>query len=482
MAPAISVPDSGLTPGTRYSYSVAAFDYYTNQSPRSASAVATTPTAAPAGAFVWAKNFGGPTTADAAMAYGVASDSAGNVFVTGSMAGAMDFGGGTIASAGSSDAFLAKYSQSGAHLWSKRFGGSGPDVGYGVATDRAGNVIVAGYFNGTADFGGDSLTSAGANEIFIARYSPAGAHLWSKRFGGTGSDMAYTVAVDAAGNIVVGGLFWATVDFGGGPLTSAGSYDVFVAKYSPTGVHLWSKSFGGAALEALGGVAVDPAGNVLVAGGFKNTADFGTGPIASAGDYDIFVTKFSPTGSNIWVRTFGGTDTDRACSIAADASGNVILAGNFRSTVNFGGGALTNADAADLFLAKLSSTGQHVWSKQFAGSAIYSELAKAVAVDPSGNVLVTGSCFSSLDLGGGPVVNAPGAGTYDVFVAKFTAGGAHVWSKCTGGLFDDAGNAITADANGNVIVAGEFFTQADFGGGLLTSPGGLNGFLVEFEP
>jgi len=80
------------------------------------------------------------------MSYGVAADPAGNILVTGSMAGTIDFGGGPLTSAGSSDVFLAKYSAGGAVLWTKHLGGPGPDVGYGVASDSAGNVIVVGYF------------------------------------------------------------------------------------------------------------------------------------------------------------------------------------------------------------------------------------------------------------------------------------------------------------------------------------------------
>ena len=121
----------------------------------------------------------------------------------------------------------------GDHLWSNRFGGTSSEYGHSVAIDSAGNVLVTGYFQGTADFGGGGLTSAGDLDVFVAKYDASGKHLWSKRFGGTSGDYGLSVAIDSAGNVLVTGYFQGTVDFGGGGLTNAGSVDIFVAKFSP---------------------------------------------------------------------------------------------------------------------------------------------------------------------------------------------------------------------------------------------------------
>jgi len=120
------------------------------------------------------------------------------------------------------------------HLWSKRFGSTSFDQGYGVAVDDSGNVVVTGSFNGTVNFGGGGLNSAGSFDIFVAKFSGAeGSHLWSKRFGSTSDDWGRGVAVDGSGNAVVTGSFLGTVDFGGGGLSSGGGYyDLFVAKFS----------------------------------------------------------------------------------------------------------------------------------------------------------------------------------------------------------------------------------------------------------
>src|SRR5262249_15653532 len=154
------------------------------------------------------------------------------------------FGDAQLVSAGLNDIFVAKYAADGTHLWSQRFGGTGSDNGTDIAVDGNGNVVFTGSFLGTVDFGGGPLTTPAATDIFVAKCAGDGPHLWSQRFGGTGSDNGTDIAVDGNGNVVFTGSFLGTVDFGGGPLTSAGGTDIFLVKLSATGQHVWSKRFG----------------------------------------------------------------------------------------------------------------------------------------------------------------------------------------------------------------------------------------------
>jgi len=107
-------------------------------------------------------------------------------------------------------------------------------------------VVITGYIWGTVDFGGGPLTSAGGFDIFIAKFDTNGQHLWSQCFGDGSNQDAYGIAIDGSGNVIVTGWFQGTVDFGGGALTSAGLDDIFVAKFDPNGNHVWSQSFGDA--------------------------------------------------------------------------------------------------------------------------------------------------------------------------------------------------------------------------------------------
>jgi len=227
-------------------------------------------------------------------ARGVAVDASGNIVVIGGFYGSIDLGGGPLASQGGYDALVAKYSPSGAHVWSRGLGGTADDYGYGVATDSAGDVVVTGYFQNTADFGTGPLASAGASDVFVAEYSPAGAPRWARRAGGSGSEDGRAIAADRDGNVLVTGTFQGSVDFGGGPLTSNGSRDLFVARYSPSGVHLSSRRYGGVTGEQSCAVAADPTGNPILAGYLQGTVDFGQGPLTAAGDRDVFLTRLLP--------------------------------------------------------------------------------------------------------------------------------------------------------------------------------------------
>jgi hypothetical protein len=303
------------------------------------------------------------------------------------------------------------------HLWSKRFGDGVGQRAYSVAVDASGNVIVTGHFWGTVDFGGGALTSAGYNDIFVAKFGSDGAHLWSKRFGDGNNQEAYSVAVDASGNVIVTGDFWGAVDFGGGTLTSAGDWDIFVAKFgSADGAYIWSKRFGDGDYQVANAVAVDASGNVIVTGTFYSAVDFGGGTLTSAGNADIFVAELGPVdGADLWSKRFGDEDWQNGQAVAVDVSGNVIVTGNFKGAVDFGGGALTSAGNEDIFVAKLGpAAGAHLWSKRFGDGS--GQEARAVAVDASGNAIVTGYFLGAVDFGGSTLTSA---GDYDIFVAKF---------------------------------------------------------------
>ena len=253
----------------------------------------------------------------------------------------------------------------GDHLWSQRFGSADTDAGVGVSVDGADNVLVTGNFRNAVNFGNVALTSAGSDDIFLAKYNSSGTHLWSKRFGNTSGDYGRGVSVDRAGNVLVTGYFGGGVDFGGGTLTSAGGFDIFLAKYNGSGNHLWSRRFGNTSSDYGQGVSVDSAGNVLVTGGFRNSVDFGGGPLTSAGGLDIFLAKYDSSGNHLWSKRFGNASDDCGLGVSVDGAGNVLVTGGFQNSVDFGGGTLTSAGGDDIFLATCSSSGAHLWSEAF---------------------------------------------------------------------------------------------------------------------
>jgi hypothetical protein len=440
---------------------------------------------------LWSKSFGG-----SGDDYGnsVDIDNSGNVYITGYFrSSTIDFGGGALTNTDGFDIFLSKFDSNGNHLWSKRFGGSSWDFGYSVYVDSSSNVYITGSFmSSSLDFGGGVLTNAGGDcgggylcsDMFLVKFDSNGNHLWSKKFGGSGSDAGYSISVDNSGNVYVTGYFTSsTIDFGGGPLTNAGNGDIFLAKFDSSGNHLWSKKFGGSSSDWGNSVSVDSSGNVYITGYFgSSTIDFGGGALTNAGYRDIFLAKFDSNGNHLWSKSFGGSGDDYGYSVSVDSSGNVYITGNFQSsTIDFGGGALTNANAgySDIFLAKFDSNGNHLWSKSFGG--ISDDYGNSVSVDSSGNVYITGYFKSStIKFGGGALTNTGG---YDIFLARFDSNGNHIWSKRFGEDNWDMGQSISVDISSNVYITGWFSSSTiDFGGCPLSNEGDSDIYLIKYAP
>jgi hypothetical protein len=429
------------------------------------------------GALLWAKRFGDGSDQ---AGRGVATDGAGNVFVTGFFDGAADFGGGPLLSLGGGDIFLVKLDPTGALLWSQRFGDGAAQVAQAVAIDVTGEVVITGYFNGTVDFGGGPFTSIGGADVFVAKFDAAGAYRWSAQFGGSKDEAGQGIAVDASGNVLVTGYFNGAMNAGSTPLVSVGGTDVFVIKLGPDGTPAWSKRFGDTSNQGGAGIAADPMGNVVVTGYFTGSVDFDAVHLASSGGKDVFVAKLGADGSTIWAKGFGDAGGQFGQSIAADGAGNVLVAGTFGGTLDFGNGSgtLASAGTGDIFMAKLDPGGTCVWSRSFGDTA--AQTGQAIAVDGTGNAILTGSFAGTVDFGGGPLFSA---GVGDAFVAKYDVAGAHQWSKRFGDAQDQSGQGVSVDPAGNVLVVGQMSGTVDFGGGVhLTAAGGSDIFVAKFGP
>ncbi len=383
-----------------------------------------------------------------------------------------------LTSLGKEDIFLAKYDESGNLQWAESVGGTESDVAYSIAVDKSGNVFLTGFFEKTADFdpsdGTTNLTSAGNHDIFIAKYNANGALQWAKSVGGNGSDIGKSMAVDVNGNTYLTGYFTGTVDFdptgGVSNLTSQGIVDIFLAKYDSGGTFQWAKSAGGIDYDQAYSVAVDGRGeNVYITGCFTGTADFNptgtTTNLTSAGSVDIFFAKYDSSGSLKWAKSAGGTSSDEGYSIAVDGSGNVYLTGYFNGTADFdpSGGTtnLTSAGGDDIFFAKYDSSGTIQWSKS-AGGIEYDD-GLAITIDAGGNVYLTGYFGGTADFDPTEgITNLTSSGGVDAFFAKYDSSGTLQWSKSAGGTGIDQGHSITVDINGNVFLTGCYNDIADF--------------------
>jgi hypothetical protein len=463
--------DTKALPNGAHSFYCKAFDAAGNSAVSPSSTVtvsnATTNTNT-TGQYLFADGISGPSSAALSYANATAVDAAGNVIVVGYFKASVDLGGSLVASAGQADIFVVKYSAQGAYLWSRRVGAVSPDIAQGVAVDSLGNIYVTGYFSDTVDFGFGPRASAGSSDLFLWKLSPQGASLWCKQFGGTGVERGLGVAVDGRDNVIMTGYFGAFgtgVDFGFGPLTSAGGGDLFVAKYASSGTPIWARRAGSTLDDWGASVAIDRRDDsVVVTGNMNGSVDFGGGLVASAGSQDIFLVKYSSTGSHVWSKRFGAADYEMAGAVAVDSNGKIALVGNFRGNVDLGAGLLTYHGSSDMFIAQFADTGACQWSKNF-GSTAGNDVLRAIATDNNGNIIVTGQMLAGLDFGGGYLW---GAGTVDVLIAKFGTSGNHLWSHR---YAQGSGYGVAADPSGNMIASGCFSPSINFGGGLLNSSG-----------
>jgi hypothetical protein len=348
----------------------------------------------------WSKALGGPSEDVPAS---VAFDGAGNSYITGHFYKTVDLGGGPLASNGAADIFIVSFTPSGKHRWSKAFGGNGVDHGRGVAVDPKGNVYITGNLDGTVDFGGGPLTNNNLANAFLASFTASGKHRWSKSFGGPKSTYAHGVAVDGAGNVHITGSTLQPLDFGGGMLPLKGFFDAFLASFTTNGVHRWSKLLGGPASDYGNAVAVDDAGNAYITGSFSQTASFGGAKLVASALRDVFVASYDSSGTHRWSKRFGGVSNSSGRDIAAAPGGNLNITGRLHSDIDFGGGKLVSKGGGDVFVASLTAKGKHRWSRSF--DCPHPDHGLGVAADADGNAYVTGYFSGVTDLGGGPLTS-----------------------------------------------------------------------------
>lgn len=433
------------------------------------------------GPWDWAASLGS-TNVD--VGRGVTRLPNGDVAVVGDFSAVAQVGAASLASSGGRDIFVARFTSAGSLVWAVRAGGPNDDYGRGITSDSSGNLYVCGYVAGNAQFGsipatgyfgyvakldgagnwlwvqpvaptyGDlfrirarnntlvvagwfmdsftlpgvgALTSAGGADALVVALDTAGNPLWAWTAGDAGTDAAHDVAFTPTGDVCVTGPFGVgaphAVNFGGGNLTTYGGQDVFVARLAPNGSLLWATNAGGPGDDVGMGVAVDGTGHVYVTGDFKpaagsNNAQFGSTTLTVTGNQNIFVTKLDPNGQFLWATQAGGGYFDFARAIAVTALGESYVAGHTWNGT-FGSQTVTGP-GSEAFVARLDAAGQFTgaWGAGGPGDDGANDVALG---DLTGCVFVTGS-FQTGPAQFPPGTSLPGAGLDDAFVARLCTG------------------------------------------------------------
>lgn len=355
----------------------------------------------------------------------IAVDNKGNYYVAGTFEDQAIIGGATIESIEpfTIDMYLAKFDKTGVLQWTQVFGA--PDFDEPppyVAVDSLGNVYLAGGFGKTAQFGTKSVTSTGSNDIFIAKVSTLGEVTWVKRAGSTKSDFATDVAVSPNGDrVYVVGNFSGSVNFGGSqPLESyAGEQDMFAWALSADGSYQWVKRIGYQGKDNSIFCSSDASGRLLTTGGMMQTTTFGEESLKANGEFepDVFVCRFTKTGSTDLLNRFGGTFKDVGMAITSNSQGAIYITGQFDTTTTLGSTVLMSHGALDMFVMRLWPNGDAEWAQGAGGK--FDDVGTGVVVGADGVPYVCGTFDTEAWFGADLIV---GERFSDAFVAALECG------------------------------------------------------------
>ncbi|MFZ6186111.1 hypothetical protein [Nannocystis pusilla] len=307
-----------------------------------------------AGDHLWTRQFEGHD----AIPYAVDLAPNGEISVSGRyMDDALDFGGGPLPPASSAATFVARLDAAGEHLWSRGFPGlqPGESESLGLAVNAAGQTAVEVTYSGSIDLGGGPHVSHGGTDIAVAVFEPDGAYRWSGSWGGPKAGNLHEriggLVLDDAGRVFLSGKFEDVINFGGGPLVSAGEDDLFVAAFDADGAHRWSRRFGDADSQGGGQLAFGDDGVLRLLGG-------GSGVLAlddvvmQLADPALFLARLTQEGTFTAAQTIT-TGSVNVRPLAVDPCGDILLAGMFWRDVTIGGFVHSNPDQLpDGFVAK----------------------------------------------------------------------------------------------------------------------------------
>ncbi|MBK9283537.1 MAG: T9SS type A sorting domain-containing protein [Sphingobacteriaceae bacterium] len=403
----------------------------------------------------------------------------------------------TITSAGMSDFFVVKLNSSGNLVWGFSIGNFGNDVAYSIAQDGNGNIYLGGSFSGVVDFDqGPATTTLDAGtglSGFVAKYSSSGNFVWAGNFISSVSSVVYDLSCDPLGNVVCTGIHNGTTDFDPSPgttnIASNGLQDAFICSLTTSGNLNWVSGYGDSGNDEGIAISTDNNGNVYTTGSFAGTVDFdpspGTATLTSFGGLDAYILKFDQLGNFLFSEQIGGTSDDIAKNISLDNTGNILSTGIFSGIIDMDPSPSTftlSGVAFNVYVSKLDNMGNFAWGQMLSSSAPI--LANSIASDATDFVYLTGS-FSALtdfDAGVG-TFNINPSGT-NLFISKVDGNGNFTSANSVVGSNNSVGNALLIDNNYNVHLAGEFSNSPDFdfspGNAILTSSGSIDAFAAKY--
>jgi gliding motility-associated-like protein len=380
-------------------------------------------------------------------------------------------------------------------------GTSGYSEVLGLSVDKQNNIYITGEFQGTVDFdpsaGVKNLTSAGANNIFVAKYTPDGTFIWAEYMAGDGSDQPYDIAVDKDGNVTIVGYFSSTIlDADPGPgvynLNNPDGHEAsFMIHLDINGNFLWANSSTNLNDGFYVQVATDSQDNVIATANFAYTFTVADSTYKGQGLNSALIVKYGSTGNVLWVMPLLGPEGTvsglLAWGVAVDSQDNVVASGGFNDTINFNplGVAynITSSSLGAFYVAKYAPSGTLIWLNSINGSTSSSTV---VCIDQENNICFSAAYYGSLIFGS---VTLTSTGDDQNFcIAKYSSTGVLQFAKsiAPSGVFDYQ-SPIINDKNGNIYLAGYFNGTVNFNPNLvpaanISAHGPSDFYVAKYDP
>jgi|GEM_PF-1410523 len=395
----------------------------------------------------------------------MSSDQDGNTYAGGYFYGTLTLGQDVLPEPQSfhEQGFVCKVSQAGDVLWTRLLGGK--TRVYAVEKDGTGNLYVAGFFRETLILNGTTYNAIGVNDIFVAKLNAQGNTVWFRQMGGSADESNYyacsvnDMVADAAGNLYFTGFFTDSLSFQSQRLTALGRNDVVTGKLNAAGDLQWWQRAGGNYGGDCGlpnndngaGIALDKAGNVLIAGHYAFNFHIGDTIIYANHNVDMYLAKYDNNGNYLWALSEGGLSWEMATSVACDNNNNVYMTGHFKETCIIGTETFTSVSISgsqyDVFISKYNSDGDFLWARQEGGNR--SEYAVRIVTDYADNFYIAGTFDGDTYMADTVLSGLPNR----CFIARYTSDGVPVYITHGGG----AGNnpqALCMDRNNDLMLGG----------------------------
>jgi hypothetical protein len=400
--------------------------------------------------------------------------------------------------------------------WAKSYGSSSTDVLNELATDGSGNIYATGSFSGTMNMGSFTLTSAGDEDIFLAKISESGTVIWAKSAGGLYADAGNAISLDASGNIYIGGSFYTSATFESTTINSGGGSKAFLAKFDNNGNLTWVHECLGYQVNSIAnfgtkvyyvwsgeslveytnaGIAadtmqisnyyvnsekirVDQSGNIIIGGEFSSPADFGNGTKTPVGSDDIFIVKYTPSKVFSWVQTGGGSNDDYFHDLEIDNLGNPVIACSFSGSINFNGSIINSStgSGSGQVLVKFSASGSQSWVK-LSGDGYNSccdEYWTSIALDAGNNIFHYTNKYYSTTIFNGITLSGLGSAV----LAKYDGSGNILNAVMLGSSSYNSKKSISINSNSKIIMGDNYSYNVTFGSKKLTSVSNSTDFNI----